>query len=397
MRKIICALCIISFIYGDSKIVYANEEQIELYAQSAVLMDGETGRVLFGKNSIDEKANASTTKILTCILALENGNLEEEVMVSQKAQNQPAVHLGVVEGESYILEDMLYALMLESFNDSAIIIAEAISGTVENFQNLMNQKAMEIGCENTYFITPNGLDEEDELGTHHTTAEDLGLIMKYCILNSPKKEEFLHITRTQNHSFYDCDEKRQFICNNHNALLQLREDTLSGKTGFTNDAGYCYVGAVENQGRIFIIVLLGCGWPNNREYKWKDSNKLLDYGINHYFYKEIPYQNECKILQEQKLEIINGKTWEDTYYLELDSQPVKSVKILMNGEEKIACNLELPTHINAPLHKNELIGYFKYSVDNYVLDTRGIYAQNKVEKSSKKFNFYKKVTKTLLD
>ena len=112
MKKIIYALCIISiFTFGDSGIVYANEEQIELYAQSAVLMDGETGRVLFEKNSIDEKANASTTKILTCILALENGNLEEEVMVSQKAQNQPAVHLGVVEGESLYFRG--YAVCLD--------------------------------------------------------------------------------------------------------------------------------------------------------------------------------------------------------------------------------------------------------------------------------------------
>ena len=183
------------------------EEPANLYAQSAVLMDGSSGRVLFEKNGEEFMANASTTKILTCILALENAELTEVVQVSSYAASMPDVQLHIREGEQYYMEDLLYSLMLESHNDVAVAIAEHISGSQEQFSRLMNQKAKEIGCKNTFFLTPNGLDatqkvkfaeegEEKEEGnqeevieaSHGTTAEDLALIMRYCIKVSPKRE-----------------------------------------------------------------------------------------------------------------------------------------------------------------------------------------------------------------
>ena len=152
----------------------------QLYAKAAVLMDADTGRVLFSKNGNAIMAMASTTKIMTCILALENGNLSDTLTVSSLAASQPKVHLGMRGGEQYVLRDLLYSLMLESHNDSAVAIAEHIGGSVEEFVNNMNQKAMELGCLSTHFITPNGLDAVDEEGIHSTTAEDLARIMSYC-------------------------------------------------------------------------------------------------------------------------------------------------------------------------------------------------------------------------
>ncbi|HIZ74244.1 MAG TPA: serine hydrolase, partial [Candidatus Mediterraneibacter stercoravium] len=129
----------------------------ELYARSAVLMDADSGRILFAKNGQEERAMASTTKIMTCILALEKGNLSDKVTVSDNAAAQPRVHLGMQSGQAFKLEDLLYSLMLESHNDSAVAIAEHIGGSVEGFASMMNQKAMELKCTDTYFITPNGL------------------------------------------------------------------------------------------------------------------------------------------------------------------------------------------------------------------------------------------------
>ena len=260
-----------------------------LYALSAVLMDGESGRILYEKDGETPRPNASTTKVMTCILALENGAGDDYVMVSDKAAAQPDVQLGMREGEQYYLEDLLYSLMLMSHNDTAVAIAEHIGGSTEGFAGMMNEKAKEIGCTDTYFITPNGLDAEDEKGVHHTTARDLALIMRYAI----RSETFLKITQTREYSFTDLDEKREFSVHNTNALLTMTDGVLSGKTGFTGDAGYCYVCACEKDEKTFVVSLLGCGWPNNKGYKWKDSLKLLDYGEDNFdyekFWKELKF------------------------------------------------------------------------------------------------------------
>ena len=172
--------CILMFLLFNMN-VEANEKPEELYAQSAVLMDADTGRVLFEKNGSEVKAMASTTKIMTCMLALEEMQGNEIVTFSKNASSQPKVHLGANAGEQFYLQDLLYSLMLESHNDVAVAIAETISGSVEAFANRMNEKAKEIGCEDTYFITPNGLDAQDENGMHSTSAVDLARIMSYCI------------------------------------------------------------------------------------------------------------------------------------------------------------------------------------------------------------------------
>lgn len=172
--------------------VTETEKPLELYAQSAVLLDADSGRVLYSKNGEEILPMASTTKILTCILALEKGNLEDKVLVSSRAAGMPKVKLYVREGEIYQLKDLLYSLMLESHNDSAVAIAEHIGGSVEGFAGLMNEKAREIGCESSCFLTPNGLDavKADTGEFHSTTASDLARIMAYCIGKSKKVKNF---------------------------------------------------------------------------------------------------------------------------------------------------------------------------------------------------------------
>lgn len=203
--------------------VSAKAEDMQLYAQSAVLMDGDSGRILFGKNEQEVRAMASTTKIMTCILVLENTDLSDTAAASENAAMQPKVHLGVQKGETFYVKDLLYSLMLESHNDAAVILAEKTAGSVEAFAEKMNQKAEEIGCSDTHFVTPNGLDDEDAGGEHATTAVDLARILRYCIMQSPKRDEFLEITRTKTYEFSDVEQKKHYSCYNHNAFLDMME------------------------------------------------------------------------------------------------------------------------------------------------------------------------------
>lgn len=307
--SVLPVLCLMIRIFANAGVlpVYAEEqpggiqEPDGLYAHAAVLMDADSGRVLFEKNGQEERAMASTTKIMTCILALESGKADEVITASANASAQPEVRLGVREGQQFLLRDLLYSLMLESHNDSAVMIAEAVGGTVKGFADMMNAKAEELDCGHTYFITPNGLDEEDENGIHHTTAEDLARIMKYCIMDSVQKNLFLEITRTPSYQFTDQSGEHRYFCSNHNAFLQMMKGALSGKTGFTSDAGYCYVGALESQGRTFVVALLACGWPNHKGYKWEDTKKLMAYGMKYFHYQNI-YQK----LEFAPVEVMDG-------------------------------------------------------------------------------------------
>ena len=226
-----------------------------LYAKSAVLTDADTRRILYGKDAGTPMANASTTKIMTCLLAIESGKIQDTVTFSEHACSMPKVRLGCPTGTQFVLEDLLYSLMLESHNDTAAAIAEHVAGSVEAFADLMNERAAEFGCQNTHFVTPNGLDRSDKKGEHQTTAYDLSLIMAACIQN----DKFLEITETASKTISSIDGTFQAALNNHNALLSMLDGVISGKTGFTAKAGYCYVGAYRQNDRTYTFALLACG------------------------------------------------------------------------------------------------------------------------------------------
>lgn len=333
----------------------------QLYAQSAVLMDADSGRILFAKNGQEERAMASTTKIMTCILALENGDLSEEITVSAEAASQPAVRLGMRDGQRFRLNDLLYSLMLESHNDSAVAVAECVGGTVEGFAAMMNRKAMELGCSDTYFITPNGLDAEDETGKHHTTAADLARIMRYCIMDSEKKDAFLEITRTESYQFSDCDGSGSYSCSNHNSFLRMMEGALSGKTGFTADAGYCYVGALRRDDRTFIVALLACGWPNNKGYKWSDTRKLMDYALENYQYREFGTEEETvSVVVENGT--AGGFPGADGVQIGASAE-TEPFRVLLKSGEEIDVEYDVPESVEAPVEKGQTLGTVVYSLN----------------------------------
>ena len=353
-------------------------DPLNLNSHAAVLLDGDTGRILYGKNEKKVLPMASTTKIMTCILALENSGLDTEVEISDRAASMPEVKLHVRKGEKDRLEDLLYSLMLESHNDTAVAIAEAIGGSVENFADMMNGKAAELGCDDTYFLTPNGLDAEDkESGKiHSTTAADLARILRYCISLSPAKEEFLAITRAPSHAFSDLSGTRSFSCLNHNALLTSMEGAVSGKTGFTGKAGYCYVGAVKKGEKLFIAALLDCGWPPHRTYKWQDMRKLVTYGDKNFEYKEI---EKTGLGEETAILVENGVESRVKVEIGTENADKNSLRVLLGNDEKVQVRTKIAKSLHAPVREGTPVGQRDYMVDGIVIDSDPVVAAGNVE------------------
>ena len=341
----------------------------ELYAKAAVLMDADSGRLLYSKNGTDALANASTTKILTCILALEYSQPDAVIETSNRAASAPKVHLGMRAGQRFYMLDLLHALMLESYNDCAVAIAEHIAGSVEDFAKIMNQKAKEIGCKDTYFITPNGLDGTDKNDFHHTTASDLALLMRYCVMQSEKRDEFRAITATRSYSFCEIDSGRAYMVTNRNAFLDMMQGAFSGKTGFTGNAGYCYVGALTRDDRNYIVALLACGWPNNRTYKWSDSKKLMQYGIDNFEKINL----DCIPIEQERIGTVlvengQGDSIGENICVGVKIGAVKGVDTLLIAKgEEVKVNYQVKQKLEAPIEADTYIGKIAVTVNDEVL------------------------------
>jgi D-alanyl-D-alanine carboxypeptidase (penicillin-binding protein 5/6) len=408
----------------------------ELYARYAVLMDADNGRVLIGKSDQEPVPMASTTKIMTCIIALEYGNLEMLCTTSPYAASMPDVQLNALKNEVFRLNDLLYSLMLKSHNDSAVIIAENVAynyiyqlktgaaadeynilqtydlsfvpddsyntsfiGNLNDLQSktlvgvfatLMNQKAIGLGCEKTHFITPNGLDASDDTGVHSTTAKELALIMSYCI----KNQTFLDITHTPSYSFNSfktnntgevSGNSRSFAVTNANAFLNMYDHIISGKTGFTGDAGYCYVCAYSYEGRTFIVSLLACGWPNNKSYKWHDARLLLNWGREQYFNKcivDVNYPiNDIEV--QRGLKSIIHPYIKDT------------CSMLLSETDQVNVRIDVPTKLEAPISTEEVIGTLRVYVNDTLIKNIPVYSQESIRNISYLY-YLRKLVKTLI-
>ncbi len=356
-------------VYSPEDFSDFHQEDLTLYASSAVLVDADSGRILYGKSANTPMANASTTKILTCILAIEEGSPDDVVKVSDYACSMPQVKLGFSSGDSFYLRDLLYSLMLESHNDTAVAIAEHIAGSVEDFAEMMNQKAEELGCRNSHFVTPNGLDGEDEEGDHHTTAYDLSLIMSYCIQN----EEFLDITRTASVQISTVDGTKQFSLNNHNSLLEMMDGAISGKTGFTGKAGYCYVGACQSQSteHVYVFALLACGWPNNRDYKWSDSRMLIQYADDNYSDQVLLTDGiTMEIPCDGAVLVQNGHIFYPETLEAVSSDTV--ITALVSNRDEISVQYDLPAFLTAPVKAGTAVGKEKVYLNHVLYAERDV-------------------------
>ena len=361
------ALIVNETIYAKSGDAFLPLKSNELYALSACLMDADSGRVLYDKNADEVRAMASTTKIMTLIVPLEYANEDDIVTVSPYAASMPDVQLNIMAGEQYRLGDLYYAMMLEAFNDVAVTIAEYIGECyalnqddrtantdikarsyddskkyVHTFAKLMNEKAKELGCENTYFITPNGLDAEDENGKHSTTAKELAVIASYAI----KNERFNDIIGTRQYSFCEVNGTRNCSAYNKDAFLNQMNGAFGIKTGFTGNAGYCFVGALKSDGRTFISVVLGSGWPSNRTYKWKDTRKLMEYGINNFF----PRTVFSTIEDYKDVRVKDGMEESASTCIKGD------LSLILCDADDVRVVYELEDYIDAPVRVGDVVG-----------------------------------------
>ncbi|SCI57537.1 D-alanyl-D-alanine carboxypeptidase dacB precursor [uncultured Eubacterium sp.] len=358
------------------QIYSVSAQELKLNAKAAVIMDAESGKVLYGKSKDQKMPNASTTKILTCLYILEHCDIDQMAKVSKNASMQPKVRLGVREGESYKVKDLLYGLMLESYNDCAVVLAEYAAGSVEKFEKRVNQMAAKLGASNTHFVTPNGLDGTDKDGRHETTAQDLAKIMARCI----KNQQFLEITQAKQHTFTDGSGKRTFTCNNHNALLSTMQGAISGKTGYTSKAGYCYVGAIKQKNMTMTVSVLASGWPPHKTYKWNDVRKLVQYVTDNYEKREIIADtNNVKEINvnnglKQKVPLRTGNP---------------KATFLIKKTDQIKIESILPSSMNAPVKKGQKVGEIRYLVNGKSQKNIPIYANQDVKQKDYWYYFEK--------
>lgn len=276
MKKSTLSLCLALFL-SVTQVVYATSSIPDIKAKGAVLIEQDSGRVLYEKNAYEPLAMASTTKIMTCILAIEKGNLDDIVTASKRASCAPPVKLHLKVGEKQRLGDLLYALMLQSDNDVAVAVAEHIGGSVEEFCQMMTEKAREIGAEHTSFKTPNGLDAEG----HYASAYDMALIGAYAL----KNPEFVKIVTTELISIptVELRESNRHDLQNKNRFIYSYAGSNGIKTGFTNKAGHCFVGGAKKNDMQLIAVALGSGWgKRGRTQKYTDVINMMNYGFKNY-------------------------------------------------------------------------------------------------------------------
>lgn len=244
-------------------------------AKAALLMDAATGRILFQKDADLRLPPASTTKVMTAILALESGRkLNETLTVSKDATRVPPTKLYLRPGQTVSIEELLYGIMLASANDAAVVLAEGIGGSVERYTDLMTKKAQSLGATNSHFTNPHGLTAPD----HYSTVRDLATIFRYA-MKIPLFREIVHTKFSSVSSTAVVKRKvvpRRISVRNHNRLLWDYEGALGGKTGYTHAAQRCYVGAVQRDGVTLIVSILGS------TNMWNDAKHLLEYGFDNF-------------------------------------------------------------------------------------------------------------------
>lgn len=332
-------------------------------AQGAALLDGKTGRLLWGKEAQTPMEMASTTKIMTAILVLEQADLYDVVTVSKHAAKQPDVQMDLLEGEQWYVKDLLTAMMLKSYNDAAVALAEHVSGSVDAFCEEMTKKATEIGAKDTVFGSPNGLDSHLTKEQHHATPYDMGLIAGYALQNPMFRE----IVATPSITFSDVTKKKVHTAVNTDRFLQMYSGALGVKTGYTNKAGNCFVGAAEQNDVMLVSVVLGCGWGDRgKKAKWTDTTALMDYGFAQYTEQEVVKAGttvaDVAVHRSPKA-YIHG-VLADGYTLLLSETELAQIETIPH----------LPNMMEAPVAKGEKIGTMDIVLQGEVLQNIDIVA-----------------------
>lgn len=362
-KRILAFLLLFSlFIGASTHFIFAKDSDFgNISANSACLIEAKSGRVLYSKNSTKQMPMASTTKVMTAIVAIESEiPLDKIITIPSMAVGVEGSSVYLKKGEKVTFEMLLYALMLSSANDAAVAIAHTVCGSVNTFVELMNEKAKNLGLENTHFTNPHGLFDEN----HYTTAEDLAKIMAYAM----KNEFFSKITLCQKKAF-SRDDGTSFLLTNHNRLLKYYDGVIGGKTGFTKKSGRCLVTCAERDGLRLIAVTLSA--PND----WDDHTKLYDFGFSNY--KRVHF-SALKV----KIPVISGTKNE----ILLSNEAFSTVLSQEHGEIDVI--VKAPRFLFASVKKGEQIGEIIYKCDGKTIASSPLFSLENVEAIKYKFNLF---------
>lgn len=351
-KKIIAfiAACVLAMLFEFS--AFAGE--IGVSAQSAVLMCANNGEVLFQKNAHKQLSMASTTKIMTSLIALEAAIPETEITVTKEMVSVEGTSMGLLAGDSVSLRELVYGMLLQSGNDAANTVAYVIGGGPEGFAKLMNERAAEIGMENTNFVTASGLDDEN----HYSTAYDMALLACESIANP----EFAAICSQKSARLTYGNPPYARTLTNHNRLLWKYEDTIGIKTGFTKKSGRCLVSAAERDGVVLVAVTL------NAPSDWNDHISMFEYGFS-----QCEAANVGCDLSNVRLDVVGGEA--ASAAVRLSHEPV-----WLKGEE-CSYRLIMKPFEYAPVNAGEIVGTAVFFSGDNIIDEVPIEAAEFVERS----------------
>lgn len=390
-KKIICLIILFNCIIGSLQFSFADDidEELEdmelsksietasvvenepnINARIAVAYDRKSGKVIYGKNENKRTAMASTTKIMTAIVLIENADLDQTITVSAKAAGTGGSRLGLKHNDKITMKDLLYGLMLKSGNDAAVAIAENVGGSIEKFADLMNEEAKKIGLDNTHYVTPHGLDNPE----HYTTAYELAKLADYAL----KNEIFAKVVNTKNYTVTINGYPKNIT--NTNELLGYLDGVNGVKTGFTNNAGRCLVTSVNrNEFEIITVVLQA----DTKKMRTTDSISLIEYVYKNYELiniKEIvdkQFQEWCLI---NKNRIVINKCKNNN--IELYKTQLSNNIIPIKKTDKDNINIEINNlyYFEAPVEKDRIIGTLKVMLNDEVIEVVDIKVKNLIER-----------------
>ena len=383
---IVFIICITLNIFSITS--FATSSDISAYSPHCVLMESSTGKIIYEKNSYEKCYPASTTKIMTAILTLENCSLTDKATVSHNAIYSIPIgysHAYLVEGEELTINQLLHVLLIPSANDAAVVLAEHIAGSVESFASMMNTKALEIGCKNTHFVNPNGIHSED----HYSTAYDLALIGRYAMQN----ETFRKIVTTTKYTLPATNkylESDRFFKLTNELIIPDDRDSVDNyyykyatgiKTGFTNSAGNCIVASAKKDDIEYIAVILGAEQTENGlSGRYLDCKNLFNYAFDNYTLYSVNDENsELKEVEIQNANIFNN-------HLQVIIKD--KITLLLKKDtlvNNIVPDINIVSDLKAPISKNTVIGTITYNVDGntYCSD---LIAGNNIQESNLKNN-----------
>lgn len=357
-----------SFINTSSDII----TEPTINSRAAIVYDRNSGTILFGKNENEKRKMASTTKIMTAIVVIENSNLDDIVTISSKAAGTGGSRLGLHTNDKISVRDLVYGLMLCSGNDAAVALAEYVGNNISGFADLMNKKCTELNLSSTHFVTPHGLDNEE----HYTTAYELAVITNYALKNNT----FRNFVSTKNYTITINNHPKNL--SNTNELLGNLDGVYGVKTGFTNGANRCLVTSIKRNNLDLICIVLGADTKKDRT---KDSIELIEYAFNNFEPVNIKEKiqtefNNWKLCNLSNLKIEKGIS--NNIEISLEDLSYDFLPINSNHINDISIYIYCDTKLKAPLPSNSIIGYLTVSVNSKNIITLNIKNTSTIDKKN---------------